>query len=326
MLLTTTLFLILSIPFLGLALAVDRSGAKRLEARLQRVRDGTRTQSPTRPTAAPTSVRRRPAATLLGSAGHQLGRLVPRSELLQRQLDQAGIRVSVSDWAFLCLVGGCVVGGAAYLFQGVPWWLALGAGTTAALGVPRAFLRWRAGRRKRRFIAQFPDAIDLVVRGVKSGLPVTECLQSVAEELPNQVGHLLQEVTGNIKLGRSLDEALLEASAKIEVPEFKFFVISLAVQQETGGNLAEILENLVALMRRRSQVKLKIRAMSSEARASALIIGSLPFVMFAILYLVDSGYVMRLFLDERGWVLLAGAATSLGLGLAIIAKMVRFEI
>jgi tight adherence protein B len=105
-----------------------------------------------------------------------------------------------------------------------------------------------------------------------------------------------------------------------------FFVISLAIQQETGGNLAEILQNLSNLMRRREQLKLKIKAMSSEARASAMIIGSLPFIMFSVIYLIDPDYVMKLFTDPRGWLLLGGGLISLGLGLGIMSKMVRFEI
>ena len=116
------------------------------------------------------------------------------------------------------------------------------------------------------------------------------------------------------------------ASRKLEVQEFKFFMISLTIQQETGGNLGEILQNLGILMRRREQMKLKIKAMSSEARASALIIGSLPFIMFGVIYVIDPEYVMKLFIDPRGWMLLAGGLTSLGLGLGIMGKMIRFEI
>jgi tight adherence protein B len=103
-------------------------------------------------------------------------------------------------------------------------------------------------------------------------------------------------------------------------------MISLTIQQETGGNLGEILYNLGALMRRREQVKLKIKAMSSEARASALIIGSLPFVISVVIYLIDPDYILKLFIDPRGWMLLAAGLTSLTLGLGIMGKMVRFEI
>ena len=125
------------------------------------------------------------------------------------------------------------------------------------------------------------------MRGVRSGLPVAEALQAAGQELPNQVGALFREVTGNVKLGKTLDESLAMAARTLDVQEFKFFMISLTIQQETGGNLGEILYNLGMLMRRREQMKLKIKAMSSEARASAMIIGSLPFVMFCVIYLID---------------------------------------
>ena len=164
------------------------------------------------------------------------------------------------------------------------------------------------------------------MRGVRSGLPVAEALQAAGQELPNQVGDLFREVTGNVKLGKTLDELLAMASRTLDVQEFKFFMISLTIQQETGGNLGEILQNLGVLMRRREQMKLKIKAMSSEARASAMIIGSLPFIMFGVIYVIDPDYVMKLFIDPRGWMLLAGGLTSLGLGLGIMGKMIRFEI
>ena len=108
--------------------------------------------------------------------------------------------------------------------------------------------------------------------------------------------------------------------------ELKFFIISLTIQQETGGNLGEILYNLGTLMRRREQMKLKIKAMSSEARASAMIIGSLPFIMLLVIYVIDPTYIMKLFIDPRGWMLLGAGLTSLGLGIGIMSKMVRFEI
>jgi tight adherence protein B len=193
-------------------------------------------------------------------------------------------------------------------------------------GAPHLLLERRIRKRKQLFLTQLPDAIDLIVRGVRSGLPVAEALQTAGQELPNQVGAVLQEVTGNIKLGKNLDEALKLAARSLEVQELKFFMISLTIQQETGGNLGEILHNLGTLMRRREQVKLKIKAMSSETRASALIIGSFPFIMFLVIYLIDPDYMMTLFIDPRGWLLLGGGLSSLGLGLGVMAKMVRFEI
>ena len=181
-------------------------------------------------------------------------------------------------------------------------------------------------RRRVQFLARFPDAVDLIVRGVRSGLPVAEAIHNAGTEIPGRVGEVFGEITGNLRVGMTLDEALWLVARRIQIEEFKFFVISLAVQQETGGNLAEILHNLSQLMRRREQVKLKIRALSSEARASAGIIGALPFVMFAVIFAINPSYLMVLFTDPRGWMLLGLGFLSLGSGIAIMVKMIRFEI
>jgi tight adherence protein B len=129
-----------------------------------------------------------------------------------------------------------------------------------------------------------------------------------------------------MKIGMQMDEALWAAAKRLDTPEFKFFVISLSIQQETGGNLAEVLEKLSDMVRRREQMRLKIKAMSSEARASAMIIGSLPFIMAVLIYVVNTEYMMRLFTDPRGWMMIGGGLTSLGLGIAVMAKMIKFEI
>ncbi|MGE3743628.1 MAG: type II secretion system F family protein [Geminicoccaceae bacterium] len=263
---------------------------------------------------------------MLGRTGTSLARLMPRAEALRRRLDLAGIALNVVDHILLCLAAGTVLGLASHLALGAPWPIAAAIGVIAATGLPHLLLQRLIARRKRLFLSQFPDAIDLIVRGVRSGLPVAEALQAAGQELPNHVGAMFREVTGNVKLGKTLDEALGLAARTLDLQEFKFFMISLTIQQETGGNLGEILYNLGALMRRREQVKLKIKAMSSEARASALIIGSLPFVISVVIYLIDPDYILKLFVDPRGWMLLAAGLTSLGLGLGIMAKMVRFEI
>jgi len=275
---------------------------------------------------APTTVRRQNARTVLGQAGTSLARLLPRAGALRRRLDLAGIALNAVDYVLLCFATGTALGLAARLALGAPWAIAAAVGVITATGLPHLLLQRLTGRRKRLFLGQFPDAIDLIVRGVRSGLPVAEALQAAGQELPNHVGALFREVTGNVRLGKTLDEALAMAARTLDVQEFKFFMISLTIQQETGGNLGEILHNLGALMRRREQVKLKIKAMSSEARASALIIGSLPFLMSGVIYVIDPDYILKLFIDPRGWMLLAAGLTSLGLGLGIMSKMVRFEI
>jgi len=129
-----------------------------------------------------------------------------------------------------------------------------------------------------------------------------------------------------MRIGVAMDEAMWSSARRLAIPEFNFLVISLAIQQETGGNLAEILEKLSDMVRRREQMRLKVKAMSSEARASAMIIGSLPFVMATVISFVNPGYMSTLFVDPRGWVMIGIGLTSLLIGVGIMAKMIKFEI
>lgn len=326
MLLAAILMLGAALAALAWIAAPGRRASQRVQRRIERV---TRPAKPKQPdmqaTAAP-SVRREQARTLLGRFGRDLMRAWPRAPALRRRLDAAGIPVSPIDFLTLLALAGVSVGSAAYALMGASWIVAIGVGTLTATAAPHLFLSYRATARQQQFVSQLPDALDLIVRGVKSGLPVTEALQMAGQDLPNVVGALFREVTGQIQIGKGLHESLALVAERAQAQEFKFFVISLAIQQETGGNLAEILQNLATLIRRREQLKLKIRAMSSEARASAMIIGSLPFIMFGLIYLIDADYVMRLFTDQRGWALLGSGLTSLGLGLFIMRSMIRFEL
>jgi tight adherence protein B len=320
-------FMIVALVSSALILASPSGAAsRRLRRRIDRLRLGAGVERAKRDLGGMGSVRRQPTKTLLGQAGRDLIRVLPHSEALCRRLEQAGIRLNVVDYALLCGAAGLGAAALLHLLYAPPWSVTAGVGIVAATGAPHLLLERRIKNRRRQFLSQFPDAIDLIVRGVRSGLPVAEALQTAGQELPNQVGAVFQEVTGNIKLGKNLDEALKLASRGLEAQELKFFMISLTIQQETGGNLGEILHNLGILMRRREQMKLKIKAMSSEGRASAMIIGSLPFVMFFLICLIGPDYVMKLFTDPRGWLLLGGGFSSLGLGLGVMAKMIRFEI
>jgi tight adherence protein B len=181
-------------------------------------------------------------------------------------------------------------------------------------------------RRLNKFTSLFPEAIDLIVRGLKSGLPVSESIRTVGAEVPDPIGVEFRTVSDAVSLGQSLEEALWDAAKRLDTPEFKFFVVSLSIQRETGGNLAETLGNLADILRRRRQMRLKIKAMSSEARASAYILGSLPFVVFAAIMMINPGYAFQLFEDPRGHVLLGLGAASLVTGALVMAKMIRFEI
>jgi tight adherence protein B len=181
-------------------------------------------------------------------------------------------------------------------------------------------------RRVKKFNTNFPDAIELMVRGLRSGLPITETLGIVAGEIPGPVGVEFRMVADKMKIGRTMEAALQETSDRLGTPEFQFFVITLAIQRETGGNLAETLSNLADVLRKRAQMRLKIRAMSSESKASAYIVGALPFIVFGLVWMINPRYMGGFFTDERLIVAGIGGMVWMAIGGLIMAKMVNFEI
>ena len=204
--------------------------------------------------------------------------------------------------------------------------LALGVGVLFGAGLPHMAVGFFIKKRLTNFNAKFPDGIELLVRGLRSGLPVTETLGVVATEIPGPVGQEFKAVTERIKIGRTMEEALQETANRLGTPEFQFFVITLAIQRETGGNLAETLSNLADVLRKRAQMKLKIKAMSSESKASAYIVGALPFIVFTMIWWINPGYVGGFFTDDRLIVTGLGGLVWMSIGGFIMAKMVSFEI
>jgi tight adherence protein B len=315
---------LLVVVLLGLAITPDRPA--RLRRRLAAIGAGGRPESAAGKAIPQASLRRRADRALLGDFGRRMQALVPRASTLQARLARAGLRMGVVDFVGLFAVIGAGAGLVAWAKLGLSPLLAVGVALIFSTGLPNLLLGRRIATRNRKFIALLPDAIDLIVRGVRSGLPVAEAINAIGDEMDEPIGSCFREITGSLRLGMPLHEALWAVAHRIQIQEFKFFVISLSIQQETGGNLAEILQNLSTMIRRREQVKLKIKAMSSEAKASAMIVGSLPFVMAVVIYLVNPEYIMLLFIDPRGWLLLGAGLTSMTLGLGVMARMVRFEI
>lgn len=262
----------------------------------------------------------------LPSLDKVLKRLLPRREMLRRRLRRTGMSISVGQYVFGCIATGTVAGliAGGVFDRSLP--VAILGGVAAGVSLPHSFVGYLGRRRQKKFTAQFPEAIDLIVRGLKSGLPVIESIMTVAREMPKPVGIEFQTISDSVRFGQTLEDALWDAVPRIDTPEFKFFVVSIAVQRETGGNLAETLQNLSDVLRSRRQMKMKIKAMASEPKASAWILGSLPFIMFAIIFFVNTGYVMTLFTDPRGTTLIGFGLLSQFIGIVIMAKMVRFEI
>lgn len=251
---------------------------------------------------------------------------MPRPALLRERLSKTGKTISIGEYALACLAIGAIVTLFRSQIMALPLILSVLSGIVIGIGVPHFVVTKMINRRLKRFNAQFPDAIDLILRGLKAGLPVSESLRVVAQEFDDPIGPEFARVNDAVAVGKQLDQALWDASKRLDTPEFRFFIVSLAVQAETGGNLSATLENLAEVLRKRHQMQLKIKAMSSEARASAMIIGSLPFVMFGLLYLINAPYVMELFTDPRGVLMLVAGLTSLVLGVAVMMKLVRFDI
>ena len=252
-------------------------------------------------------------------------RFLPKPALLRKRLQQTGRNWTLGQYFSISLAIAAVVM-VAFALRGMPFWLAFFVGAFAGIGLPHFIVGKLILRRVARFNSRFPDALELMVRGLRSGLPITETMGVVAEELPGPISEEFRAVTDKMKIGRTMEAALQESADRMGTPEMQFFVITLAIQRETGGNLAETLANLADVLRKRAQMKLKIKAMSSESKASAWIVGSLPFIVFLLVWWISPDYMGHFFSDQRLIIAGLGGLVWMGIGVFIMAKMVNFEI
>ncbi|MBL8650185.1 MAG: type II secretion system F family protein [Sphingopyxis sp.] len=260
-----------------------------------------------------------------GKGGSTLSSLMPRREEMEKRLRRTGKAWTVSQYMMASMATFVGVTGVLLLIRS-PFLLAGLVGLVAALGLPYMIVGRLIKQRVTKFNARFPDAIDLLVRGLKSGLPVTETFQVVSQELPGPVGEEFKGVIERIRIGNTMEAALQESAEMLGTPEFQFFCITIAIQRETGGNLAETLGNLSDVLRKRAQMKLKIRAMSSEAKASAYIVGALPFFVFGIVYSMNPEYLAGFFFEERLIITGLGGLGWMSIGVFIMSRMISFEI
>ncbi|WEK00672.1 MAG: type II secretion system F family protein [Candidatus Sphingomonas phytovorans] len=252
-------------------------------------------------------------------------RFLPRPALLKKRLAMTGKTWTVGQYGMATL-GITVIVGMLLWLQGLPIALSLLVGIMLGAGIPHFVVGFFIKRRITQFTAKFPDAIELLVRGLRSGLPITETIGVVGQEVEGPVGVEFRSITDKMKIGRTMDVALQETADRLGTPEFQFFVITIAIQRETGGNLAETLANLANVLRMRGQMKLKIKAMSSESKASAYIIGSLPFIVFGMIWMINGSYMQTFFVDQRLMVAGGGGMIWMAIGAFIMAKMINFEI
>lgn len=190
----------------------------------------------------------------------------------------------------------------------------------ARVGLRRASQRWRDS-----FRAQLPDAIGLMVRGIRAGVPVAEAVADVGREFPQPIGGEFRAAHEQVRLGQPLESALWTVAARAQIAEMNFLCVTIAVQRETGGNLAETLSHLEQMIRKRAALQLKIRALSSEARTSALIIGALPLLMAGALFVMAPDYVAPLVETVAGRLLAATAVACLAVGAVVMTHIVRSQ-
>ena len=251
--------------------------------------------------------------------------LLPRRDELEKRIRRTGKGWTLNQYMFASMIVFVVATGGMLILR-APVLMAGLVGLLLALGLPYLVVGMTIKKRVAQFTTRFPDAIDLLVRGLKSGLPVTETFQVVSQELPGPVGEEFKGVVERIRIGNTMEAALQESAEMLGTPEFQFFCITIQIQRETGGNLAETLGNLSDVLRKRAQMKLKIRAMSSEAKASAYIVGALPFFVFGIVWTVNPSYLTGFFVEERLIIAGLGGLVWMSIGAAIMAKMISFEI
>lgn len=268
-----------------------------------------------------------------GGDSKMLVSLIPNPENLTKRIRMTGKKWTLSQYMTGSAITFLVV--AAFLtIRGFPFLMAVMVALAAGLGLPHWWVGRLIKKRIGKFNAKFPDALELLTRGLRSGLPIAETLGIVSSEIPGPVGEEFKLITERIKIGKTMEQALQETADRLGTPEFQFFVITLAIQRETGGNLAETLSNLATVLRQRAQMKLKIRAMSSESKASAYIIGALPFLVFGLISYINFGYMSPFFTPDPAGVfglstmqvIGIGGFCWMGIGAFIMGQMVNFEI
>ncbi|OMG60444.1 secretion protein F [Brevundimonas sp. ZS04] len=240
------------------------------------------------------------------------------------KLKQAGLSLSVRTFVIISVAAG-LVGALLAFVLGANIIIVLGVGVAAGLGLPRWIIGMKAKARMKKFSLAFADAIDILVRGIKTGLPVHDCFKIIARESPEPLAGEFRTLVEGMGVGLTLAQALDKMYERMPTPELKFFAIVIAIQQKSGGNLAEALGNLTTVLRARRMMVEKIKALSSEAIASAGIIASLPPAVMILVMLSNPSYMMLMFTDIRGQVMLMGAALWMATGVFVMKRMISFK-
>jgi tight adherence protein B len=248
-----------------------------------------------------------------------------KAATLKAKISQAGLGFTEMQFYLGSMVLGLVVGALAFL-AGMQLFVALGAAFVVGAGVPRFFVNFALKRRLKKFLDELPNALDVMVRSIKSGLPLNDALRLIANEAKDPVKTEFRRVVESQQMGLSVPDAIERMYLTVPLSEVNFFAIVIQIQAQAGGNLSEALGNLSRVIRDRKKMKAKIQALSMEAKASAVIIGALPFIVAFLVYLTSPDYMMILFTDPRGHLIMGCSAVWMSIGIFVMRNMINFDI
>ncbi|MFC3163394.1 type II secretion system F family protein [Ciceribacter thiooxidans] len=244
---------------------------------------------------------------------------------IKSRLVQAGLTITLTQFYLLSAAFGIAVLALAFL-SGMPLLVTFGSAFVAALGLPRWVVGFLVRRRQKKFLNEFPNSLDVMVRSIRSGLPLNDALRLIASDGQEPVKSEFRRVVESQQVGLSVPEACQRMIVTMPLQEINFFSIVIAIQSQAGGNLSEALANLSRVLRDRKKMKAKVNALSMEAKASAAIIGALPFIVALLVYLTSPHYIMILFTDPRGHMILGVSAVWMSIGILVMRNMINFDI
>jgi tight adherence protein B len=247
-----------------------------------------------------------------------------RSPPLAVRIQQAGLTWSRRTFIMISIACGAIIFVVAFFLQ-LPLYACAAFAVAGLLGLPRWIVNRQRKRRIRKFVDEFANAVDVIVRGVKAGLPLNDCIRIIANESAEPVKTEFRMISESQALGISMADAVTRLPDRVPTPEASFFAIVVSIQQRAGGNLSEALGNLSRVLRERKKMKGKISAMAMEAKASAYIIGSLPIVVLVLVYMTSPGYISLLFTERLGNVILGFSALWMLMGILVMRKMINFD-
>ena len=312
----------LTLTFVALSLVFGGFFAeRRMRDRLEDIETRARTGS--RPLQMAT-LRRVDKAGRLPTLDKLLWRWFPNASKIRQKLLASGMNLTLGDYAFISIA--IALAFLLHVVLDLAPVITLGGSLVVGVGLPNMWINRKAKKRGARFNLLFPEAIDLIVRALRAGLPVQEAIANVARDIKEPVGSVFGRAHQEMQLGAPIEAALWRVAKTVQTDEFNFLIVAVSIQRDTGGNLAETLANLSSLLRARQQLRLKIRAFTSEARATMLIMVGLPFLVGGGLFVISPKYMGPLIFTETGQMVVAAAVCSMGVGIFIMNKIATIKV